>query len=242
LELKNKHMKKLIFSFLASAVTFLCYGQSLVIESYDSVAYGNAYHTDDITAYAQVRNVSGNPIDVKVKRIDGNFNNLTASNAICWTMCYMPSVSQSPDHITIQPNELNSSFSGHVYPPMDGVEQNGAITYVFFDASNPSDSVAMTIWYSVTQTFSTPEAIAPNITSIYPNPTRDAFFLEIEAPAHARKVVTITNMVGAQVKTVEVNGTTRKRISVADLAPGVYFVSLKVDGKAVTTRRLVIAN
>jgi hypothetical protein len=235
-------MKKLLFACLAAAVSFTSYGQSLVVENYDSVAFGNAYHTDDISSYAQIRNVSSTPIDVKVKRIDGNFNNLTASNAICWTMCYMPSVSQSPDHITIQPNELNTNFSGHVYPPMDGVEASGPITYVFFDANNPNDSVAITIWYAVTQAFSTSDAVAPNITSIYPNPARDHFFVEIEAPATANKTVTVTNMVGAQVKTVDLTGTTRRRISVSDLAPGVYFISLKVNGKATTTRRLVITH
>jgi hypothetical protein len=235
-------MKKLLLSTLLGVFSWAVTAQSLVIEQYDSVAYGNAYTTDDIVAYIKVKNVSSNALDVRVKRIDGNFNSLTASNAICWTMCYNTNVSMSPDHITIQPNEVNGNFSGHVYPPMDGVANQGPITYVFFDANNPNDSVAVTVLYRVTQTFSTADIAAGNISALYPNPAKDYFDVEIEAPVNATKSVTITNMVGAAVKQFNLEEMGRKRISTADLPNGVYFVTLKVNNRAVTTKRLVVSH
>lgn len=235
-------MKKLLLSAILGAFSWAISAQSLVIEQYDSVAYGNAYTTDDIVAYIKVKNVSSNAMDVKVKRIDGNFNSLTASNAICWTMCYNTNVSMSPDYITIQPNEINGNFSGHVYPPMDGVANQGPITYVFFDANNPNDSVAVTVLYRVTQTFSTADIAAGNISALFPNPAKDYFDVEIEAPVNATKSVTVTNMVGAAVKQFNLEEIGRKRISTADLPNGVYFVTLKVNNRAVTTKRLVVSH
>lgn len=235
-------MKKLLLSACIGLLGLQVGAQSLVIEQYDSVALGNAYSTDDLISYIKVKNVSNTALDVKVKRIDGNFNSLTASNAICWVMCYNTNVSVAPDHITIQPNQVNSNFSGHVYPPMDGVDNQGPITYVFFDANNPTDSVAVTILYRVNQTFSTTDFSAGAIVELFPNPARDHFNVEIAAPVNATKSVTITNMVGASVKNIELAESGKKRISIADLPNGVYFVTLKVNNQAVTTKRLVVSH
>jgi hypothetical protein len=235
-------MKKLLLSACMGLFGLQLIAQSLVIEQYDSVALGNAYTTDDIVAYVKVKNTSNTAINVKVKRIDGNFNSLTASNAICWTMCYNTNISVSPDFIAIQPNEVNSNFSGHVYPPMNGVDNQGPITYVFFDANNPSDSVAVTVLYQVNQTFSDNGIASANIVELFPNPARDFFNVEIAAPANASKSVTITNMVGASVKHFELAESGKKRISVADLPNGVYFVTLKVNNRAVTTKKLVVSH
>ncbi|MCH8555323.1 MAG: T9SS type A sorting domain-containing protein [Schleiferiaceae bacterium] len=236
-------MKKILLSLLSILVAFTSQAQSLIIHQADSSVTGSAYWTDDLVSYVQIKNVSNTPLDVKVKRIDGNFNDLTASNAICWTLCYATSVSVSPDHITIQPNEVNTNFSGHVYPPMDGVANSGPITYVFFDMNNPNDSVAITINYNVTQTFSAESISEAKIARVFPNPASEFVYVDLESVhANSQKVITITNMVGAEVRRIQVGQTERAKINVSSLDNGVYFVTLKVNDKAVTTRRVVVAH
>jgi len=56
------------------------FAQSLSIISFDSIVIGDASQSSAIYAYASIKNNTQHPIDVKVKRIDGNYTTLTDFN------------------------------------------------------------------------------------------------------------------------------------------------------------------
>lgn len=126
------------------------FGQSLSITNYDNIVEGDATNSTSLYAYASVKNMSTNDVSVLVKRIDSNYTNLTDNNSICWGICYSPSQSNSTMPILIKAGATDSlSFSGHVNPDKDGIPTEGDITYVFYNAENPSDSSSITVTYKV---------------------------------------------------------------------------------------------
>ncbi len=214
--------------------------QSLAIVSGDSIVYGNAYTSTDIPGYVEVMNVGSTDKEYRVKRIDANYNALTDSNAICWDICFDPVVSVSPSKIMIKAGEIYSGFSGHVYPDGDGNALSGPITYVFFDANDPNDSITYTITYSVTPNFSIGEAKKNSIVSVYPNPVDDWLTVEYEGNAKNRSF-SIKNIVGKTVVNKQLSNDFKEyRIDMSSLVPGVYFYELKEDGKTIETKKLVV--
>lgn len=217
----------------------------IVSTSSDTLSLGNATTENDMESYVVVKNISTNPIDLLVKRIDGNYNALTDSNAICWGICFAPDVSIAPSSFkqTLQPGEESGKydFVGHVYPDMDGIPREGDITYVFFDMNNPNDSVAHTVTYKTTQDFSIGESTGQNLISVYPNPAHDNIQVKYDLNGTHKGSFELRNIVGSVVyqKNLKANSTTFG-LSVSNLSPGVYFYVLKGGDKVLSTKKLVI--
>jgi hypothetical protein len=68
------------------------------------------------------------------------------SNYFCWGInCYGPVTSQSPDTLTLAPNEENGSFKGYINP--NGADGVSKINYCFINADNTADRVCFTVDY-----------------------------------------------------------------------------------------------
>lgn len=240
-------MVKKILSILFSLAVICAYGQSLQIVSSksDTLVVGNAYNENDIESYVVVKNVSSQPIDVLVKRIDKNYNALTDSNAICWGICFATDVSVSPlsTKKTLQSGEeaAKYDFVGHVYPDMDGIARQGDITYVFFNANDNSDTVAHTVTYKTTMDFSVDEPTAQSQVTVYPNPASDRVEVKYDLVGASQGTFEIINLVGSTVYRKKLN-TTRSQfgLNLSELSSGVYFYVLKSTDKVLSTKKLVI--
>lgn len=229
--------------------------QSLGVYKADTLVVGDASATSDLVAKIQVKNISNSAVDVKVKRLDRNYNNLTDSNAVCWDICFQPDVSLSLTSITIQPGEVTSEglFSGHVYPDKDGTSRKGPITYVFFDENNPSDSMAFTINYAVsdtmsgqqafTQSFPTVGLVESNLKSelkVYPNPASDELNVAYSL-AQGKNQFEIVSLLGKTVykKNLEENSG-KITLNLSRLDGGIYFYLLRHNGETMLTRKLIV--
>ncbi len=106
----------------------------------------------------------------------------------------------------------------------DGV--NGAYTSLNGDVGSPGN---------LQPDFSVNEFMALDFT-IYPNPATKLF--SVEGYANQSKALTITNVNGQVVKQASSTAATMQ-VSVADLAPGVYFVNLTVDGRTASQKLVV---
>jgi hypothetical protein len=229
-----------LFALLGGAVFFTQFAsaQSLQIVDADSVVYGNAHTTIDMASHIKLKNVSNRSLNVHVKRLDKNYNALTDSNAICWGICYTPATSQTPFASPVVPDSVYEEFSGHVYPDLNGVVLSGPITYVFFDENNPTDSVAHTIYYTLTADFSVGESEALNI-SVYPNPAKEVLNVEAKQEGLADKLC-IRNLDGRLVKEVDLRGVVSTQINVQTLPKGVYMYTLLKKGATLLANKLVI--
>jgi len=72
---------------------------------------------------------------------------------------------------------------------------------------------------------------------LYPNPAADVLYLSNAANL---EVMTITNLLGQKVRTIQLNGADRHEINVSDLEDGVYIINISDIDNNVYTRRIII--
>ncbi|HEY9886381.1 MAG TPA: T9SS type A sorting domain-containing protein, partial [Vampirovibrionales bacterium] len=80
--------------------------------------------------------------------------------------------------------------------------------------------------------------------NLYPNPTNDGFFIEIEDNELSEQAsIFMTNIVGEKVKDIASGSlsTNTKRIFVetSNLSSGIYFVSYQNNGRRITKKLIV---
>ena len=235
-------MKKHLLTILLSLPLFLA-AQSLEIVYADSLVKGNASTSGDIYGYIHIKNTAKVDQNVLVKRIDGlGYTNLTDSNAICWDQCFNPDVSVAPHSIKIKAEQTNTSdFVGHVYPDKDGMPATGSVTYVFYVEFNETDSVAFTMNFEVTQDFDLEENQAANKLSVFPNPVVGKANVSYSLSSDDNNYFELYTLVGTKVlerKIEEREG--EFEFDASGFDSGVYFYTLKSDGKIIETRKMVI--
>lgn len=220
------------------------FSQSLSIENADSSkAVGDAYTAIDLETHINIRNNSSQTLDVGCKRIDKNYNQLTDDNAICWVACYSTSVSVSPQTIIIGAGQVTGgtdTFIGHVYPDGDGVNRKGAITYVWYDVNNPTDSVAYTVNYEVTGGIGLNEETFDQF-SVYPNPATSKLNIKYAGMKGGNTSFELVNMVGNRVYSKQLESKNAElKLDISNLPRGVYFYIVKSDGQVSSSKKLVI--
>jgi hypothetical protein len=221
-------MKKLVFSLVAILGGLGLSAQSLQVVYLDSLVQGNAFNDGDISGIAVVENISSDTVDVRLKRIDANYNALTDSNAICWGLCFTPDISVSPPSFTrsIAPGKRDTAIL-HVYPDKDG----------------PTDSVAYDIQYEVLRDlgYAQFQAAKPQL-EVFPNPVsgpRAQFRYQLGAAQQA--FLEVRNLVG---QTLLRQRLTRQKgqvkLSTRGWAQGVYLYSLEINGKVLETKKMIL--
>lgn len=232
-------MKKALLLIFACTLFNGLHAQSLQVTQADSTVYGNATTSPDIYGYVTVKNISNVDANYLVKRIDANYNALTDSNAICWQTCFNPNVSVALFSLHIPAGQENNQFVGHVYPDGDGVPRSGAITYVFYQEFDEADSITFTMNYEVTANFSTRENKLPEL-KVFPNPAKDILHIELSRTGGQASEFELFDMVGHKLYTKSLSANANFDVDLKKLAKGVYFYTLKQNGKALITKKLVV--
>ena len=118
------------------------------------------------------------------------------------------------------------------------------VRYTLYDVNNPNDSIYVDLTYVVTPVGMS-ELTAKNFSLSQPSPnpavTTATFRYDFNfAPKTA--ALKIYNMVGSLVKEEKITGKEGKlSVSSNDMEEGIYFCSLVVNDKIISTRRLVIS-
>ena len=233
---------KLLTTLLLILSASVSISQSLSIISYDSLVIGDAENSSAIYAYAAIKNNAAYDIDVKVKRIDGNYTALTDSNAICWGICHLPDESVSKISIPILAGGVDSlNFTGHVYPDKDGIPATGDITYVFFDENNPQDSVAMTVQYQVDVVASISGSPEENTILLYPNPVLNKLHISFIVPTKTPKEFNLYSLSGENIYTDHFReSNTTFLIDLSAIPRGVYVYSISDNEKVLKKGKLIL--
>jgi len=237
--------KTVLLVILALTSCFYSYSQSLTLSDSLGPIANNANvtrqgHTDnEIVAFMFVRNTTNAPIDVLVKKVEISLVSGTV-NTFCWGLCYPPTVYISSDKVTINALTTDSiDFSGHYDPA--GFKGQTIIRYVFFNRANVSDSVCVNVTYDALEVGIHNQTAKNILSGAFPNPANNTVNFNYSLNYDNVSSVIIRNLVGTAVKQSSLTGT-EGRISLftGDLPEGIYFYSLDVDGKAVTTRKLIV--
>lgn len=237
-------MKKIVLTLFSLFAGAGLLAQSLQVVYLDSLVQGHAMTDGDISGIAVVENISADTVDVRLKRLDMNYNALTDSNAICWGLCFTPNISVSPPSFTrsIPPGEKDTAIL-HVYPDKDGRNRSGTITYVFFLSGTPNDSVAFNIEYEVLRDLSQAQfqVTAPRL-EVYPNPVSGAQAqFRYHLPSGQEAYLEVRNLVG---KTLVRRPLLRREgtftLPTRGWAEGIYLYSLEMGGKILETKKMII--
>lgn len=130
-------------------------------------------------------------------------------------------LAQSPDLFTAGMN--------HFYTPANGWVQSGIQTARFI---RPNFGIAVGV--GVDNGFTTG-------VHVFPNPSNDKFFVSFRDAVNADVAVTVTNVVGQEMRTIQVNPSIQPmtEIDLSGEAQGVYFVRIQ-NGDQSTVRKVVL--
>ncbi len=247
-------MKKLSTFFLAFISITYAYAQSFELR--DTIGNVVTNQTINVTnlggdiysvfdAEISVKNISATAKQVKCKRVILTAPPAAMTNYFCWTLCYGPNTNVSPTPENINANATNTKFKGYLNP--NGVVGSASIRYVFYDTNNTTDSAYITVNYNVTSTSSliNINKLSAAVSNVYPNPSNGNAFVKInDQSAFYGKTVAIKiyNMLGKEmgVKTTTAMPEIIAINNIADLPSGIYFLTMLVDSKTITTKRFAI--
>ncbi len=191
-----------------------------------------------------VINNTGSPMDIKVKRF-GTETSCFNNNQFCWTICYSPATSVSPDAITVGANDSTDMFHGWMTP--NGSEGCCFLKYRFFNSNDTTQFAEATIKYCFSNNCSDPsigieENTITNNVAVYPNPAAQETFVSFYANTSSEVMINVYDALGKNVYstllTSEV-GENKTRIATDALNNGVYTCNVTAGNKTIT-RKLIV--
>jgi hypothetical protein len=233
-------MKK-ISTFLAAILVLISLGNK--IEAQNLVTQNATVHLTGpadqlMTAYVTIQNNGSNAVYIKVARISQTL----APNHIsyfCWTVCYDPIIDVSPDSVLLTPGSSTSIFNGDVNPL--GYPGSSTVTYAFFDANG--DSAMVTFNYDFLPTGINELSVKPLLYGASPNPADAVTKISYNLNSSRDAKIVVCNMLGSTVKEIKLNDFQNSlTLSTAEFKQGIYFYTLIVDGKAVSSKKLIVAH
>mgnify|MGYP003739757571 CR=1 FL=1 len=201
--------------------------------------WGDSGYYNIIYANVAVTNNSGAAMDVLVKKTEINVTT-GSENLFCWGTCYLPSTFVSTTSINIGAGATDTlSFAGE-YKPLG---QLGATTirYTFYNLTNVNDSVSVYVVYNAGTAAIEKMPVIVDFSNAYPNPASSVVNFNYELQSIGSAELIITDLLGSEIsRTVLSNDKSKLSIDVSTYNAGVYFYSLRVDGKQYFTRKLIV--
>lgn len=230
----------LLAGFAVTAQSLEMHYQGEVIPDEGAITVTGDVSLLELIAEVEVKNISNEAKDVKVKKYDVDLLPNTAT-LMCWVYCFAPNVYLSPTTVTIQPGETVEEFSAHYQP--NNVSGVSIAMFTFFDENNPADSVCFYAEFNAgTVGVEDPQGAETFVSAPYPNPAvnQTSFDYEFTEPGNAGIVV--MNMLGSVVKSFALYGSNgTATLDVSDLKEGVYFYAVKINGEVTETKKLVVS-
>jgi hypothetical protein len=236
--------KTLLFAVLLAVISVAGLAQSLSLtDSTGAVANNSTVIRNGIpngnliVAYFNVTNNSGKSIDVLCKKVEVSLHAGTVVT-FCWASnCYPPTTFVSPSAATIEPGATNTEFTGDYDP--QGTPGESLIRFVWFDQTNPTDSVCVNVLYKAFPLGIEPAGKAT--ATAYPNPASSLVNFNYNLQDNPGATLIIRNLLGSPVKEAFLTETSGKTmVEVGDLPEGIYFYSVVVNGTTTSTKKLII--
>jgi Secretion system C-terminal sorting domain len=195
-----------------------------------------------LTAHAEIKN---NSTTQTLNVIAENYNPLLTPGHFtyfCWVVCHDTSTYISPDSIVLGPGQTTNLFISYVVP--SGIAGYDEITYRYYDMFGMSDTLYLTFTYDFIATGIFEVNTRQNSLFISgPNPASSHTNISYVLSGQKDAKILVTNMLGSTVKEIVVNGNQNTlTVPVKDLNSGVYVYSLVVDGKILSSKKLIVSH
>ncbi len=245
-------MKKIITSISLVAISLLGFAQSaVVLDDMDNDISGTQFDValpgnSDVTTELLVHNSDSVSHTYKCRRTIFTVAS-DDSTQFCWGgLCYNWNTNLSSVSLAIAPGDTVdfAAFGFHAIFRSKLSTITRYVHYQFYDISTTSDSTGVTLKYNSTVGVDELDKIGGSISNAYPNPANEVVSMKYDINEYSQKgKIVFYDMVGKSVKEIALNdkkGTAK--INVDDLNSGVYFYSFVVDGKAISTKKLVVSS
>jgi hypothetical protein len=250
-------MKKIYLSFALALLSFAGFAQLEMIDVTTGLPSAPSY-TFNIEAGSptfpyefDIQNNSSSQVTVRSKRY--LIVNASGQEAyFCFgTMCY--SFNPNPFY---SPVATTNIAAGGMIPSGQGtyglttdfddytVLGSTKVLYVIYNTADPNDSVAVEMNYNVTPVgLAKIDAKNFSMSNPMPNPAVNNVAVKYNFASQPKtSSIKVYNMIGVMVKEVRVEGVEGKaQFDVSGLTDGVYFYSLIVNDKIVSTKRLIVS-
>jgi hypothetical protein len=218
--------------------------QSFYVHNTDTANHNSPMEVDEF----KITNISGTTkkLCVKMLVLNNSGGAFVHDMFYCFNInCYPPTVTYSFCNLAAGASlpsgsgldyGLRAEFEANLYPA------NSVVRYNLHDSLNPADSMHITISYNVASV----TGIKNNSNNIFvstpsPNPASNIINFNYDL-GNADASIKIYNTLGNLVKTTSLNPTLKNtQVDVSTLEEGFYFYSVIANGKAISTKRLVIA-
>lgn len=239
---------------LSTVVTLTGFGQTSILLTNNGTAATIAPNAiiDLSTSPSANTNIT---IDIKnnslvtqsynVKRYDVVLNS-GADAFFCFAgTCYgPPTFSAGP--MTLNASQSASQLPGQFNMLVADLDEAPAvgfslIKYTFFNASNSSDSVQISLRYN-SPTAVNENAVALSSVDVFPNPASETATLKIASSKGGNATLTVYNALGAIVNNKQVlltPGKNKIELNVESLPSGVYFANVKTGNTTITKKFIV---
>jgi hypothetical protein len=201
--------------------------QAQIILLTDDTVYTAGPATEfEIVAYANVRNTSESPANLRWVKLNSQVTTGWTSTICDVNLCYPDNVDSAD--FTLAGNSIGN-VDGHFYPY--NIVGTGTLRVRIYQISNPSNSVIVTFIGSTTGA-SVNQLSKPTL-KVYPVPTDNYLFLETTA-SFENADIEIYNMIGKRVAQFK-SSAMKSRVSVGHLPKGQYIIRMN-NGRDVLTK------
>lgn len=239
-------MKKSIFTLIlltlmgyVSAQTLQFEWEGTVFDEGETIECTNdEFGFGEYIQHMQVRNITSEPMKVLIeKEIIQDLEGVM--NSFCWGMCYGPDTFVSPEAIDIPAGEVNTDeLSFHALYP-DDLYGDVIIKYYAYEERNPDQRISIIVRFRKSGVGVNENVHTMTLGQAYPNPATNTVSFNYSFGGNLCAVV--YNLVGQEVMRQELNANDGQlSFSVADLQGGIYFCTMLVDGRAVSTQKFVV--
>lgn len=246
-------MKKIITSFSLIAISLFSFGQTslLVLDDVDNNISNTIFDVNILANTTITTELLATNTDVvshtyKCRRTIFTMD-ATDSTQFCWGgLCYNWGSNLSSVSLTIAPGDTVdfAALGFHAIFRSKLATAQRTVHYQFFDTSNINDSTGVTLRYNFSTGVEEMEKVGGSISNAFPNPANLVVSMKYDINESSQKgQIVFYDMLGKSVKEIALNdkkGTAK--INVDDLNSGVYFYTFLVDGKAISTRKLVVSS
>ena len=196
----------------------------------------------DIALEIDAKSIYTSSKTIRVKKYEISSTAPLSENAICWGVCSIGVVWNTVPRLTSDPVTMNAGqtilYSGHVYPKL----QTGltCFRYVWYDVANPNDSTWVDVCFRLNPATSISETAKETSLKLFPNPATTELNVQLNSNETNKKIEVI-DLLGKKVFTKTVsNNSSNFKINTTNYKPGIYFVSVTSNNKAVRTEKIVI--
>jgi hypothetical protein len=244
-------MKKIFtLLFILAITSFSVFAQSLQLQTTSGTVIPNGGTVSkmvvlyDTTADVEVdlvaKNISSAQVIVKVKKTSKILVSPQTAHFCFAGGCFGDTATISPTQATIAAGASDNSFGGHI--TTNKTKGSALIYYKFFNTRNPNDTASVYIQYEIWPAgiydlSDNPAALG----NAYPNPAGKTLNVDYTINSVGSARLVIQNLLGVKVREEILSGMNGKaQVDVSDLPEGIYVYSLEIDGKNISTKKLLV--